>query len=130
MPKSGTANYSVTVGGALAAVTGGNYLLTGNSTGTFSADFAANTVSTSITIAGTPQPVVSGAPVTSFGTYTGTGTVSSNAITGTLTGTNATGGFSGAFFGPQALELGVSYYLNNTGSTPFNAVGGIVGIKQ
>lgn len=128
MPRSGTANYAVAAGGALAQ--GSNtYTLNGNSSATFSANFAANSVSTSLTLAGTLQP--NGTTVTSFGTYSGTGTISGNGISGAISGGSMTGNFSGAFFGPQALEFGFAWYMGGTiGGTATNAVGGVTGIKQ
>lgn len=129
MPRSGSATYNSSIGGALAQGAS-NFSLTGNSTATFSANFAANTVATSISLAGTPTLPLGG-PVSSFGTYTGSGTISANGISGTLSGGSMTGGFSGAFFGPQALEYGAGWYLNGSiGGTPTNAVGSIFGIKQ
>jgi len=128
MPRSGNATYSTGIGGALDQ--GGAYSLNANSTATFSANFASNTVSTSMTLVGVPSLLIGGGNV-AFGTYTGTGTISGNAIAGTLTGGSMSGAFSGAFFGPQAAEFGSSWYLNGTiGGTSANAVGSIYGIKQ
>ncbi|GAA0310796.1 hypothetical protein GCM10009087_21070 [Sphingomonas oligophenolica] len=129
MPKTGTATYSTTVGGA-ANMPGGatpSYLLTGNSTATFSANFGTGAISTTLTLAGT-QPST-GATVTNFGTFTGTGSIGSGGpgFTGTLAGTGANGVFSGAFFGPQALEMGYDWSLNG-GS--FTAVGAVTGRKN
>lgn len=131
MPKSGTANYTVGVGGA-ANLAGAPYNLSGNSTGTFSANFGTGAITTALTLTGTPQP--SGGTPTTFGTFNGSGTIASNSpgFTGTISGTAsngtaATGGFSGAFFGPQALEVGFGYTI--TAGT-FSAVGGVSGVKQ
>ena len=70
----------------------------------------------------------------SFGSFTGTGTISSTGpgFTGTFSGTayNAfpvSGLLSGAFFGPQAAEMGYGYTLSAGG---FSAVGAVAGAKQ
>jgi hypothetical protein len=66
---------------------------------------------------------------TNFGTFTGTGSVSSGGpgFSGTLTGTGANGIFTGLFLGPQAVEMGFGYVLSGPS---FNAAGGASGIKQ
>lgn len=129
MPKTGSASYSVGVGGA-ANENGTSYDLGANSTGTFTANFGTSSVSTTLNLIG-----VQGAntPV-SFGSFTGTGTISSTGpgFTGTFSGTayNAfpvSGLLSGAFFGPQAAEMGYGYTLSAGG---FSAVGAVAGAKQ
>ncbi|MEJ6009572.1 transferrin-binding protein-like solute binding protein [Novosphingobium aquae] len=125
MPRTGSANYTAGTGGTIVQ-SGAGYNLQGNSTMTFSANFAANSVSTTLTLAGTQ---FTGGPITSFGTFNGTGTISSSGsgFTGTLTSTGATGLFSGGFFGPQALEMAMAWYLN--GPT-MSGAGLAAGIKQ
>jgi hypothetical protein len=112
-PTTGTATYTTTViGNATRGST--NYLLNGSSTGTFSADFANNKITTTIDIKGKDSDV---SPVTDFGTVSGTGTIASGgpAFTGTLTGAGSTtGALGGAFFGPQAAEFGYAWYFNGT----------------
>ncbi|GAA0335132.1 hypothetical protein GCM10009087_51850 [Sphingomonas oligophenolica] len=128
MPKSGTATYSVGVrGGAVPTGGGSAYTLNANSTATFSANFGTGAISTSLALAGTPAS--GGSAVTSFGTFNGTGTIASNSpgFTGTLSGTGATGLFSGAFFGPQASEMGYDWSLT---APSFTAVGTVTGVKQ
>lgn len=124
VPRSGTASYNTDFGGTLSQANT-SYTLTGNSTATFSANFASNAVTTALNLNG----VVSNTsgPVTAFGTFGGTGTITNNGFGGTLTGSGPSGAFSGAFFGPQALEMGYAWYLNGTA---FNAAGRVVGIKQ
>ncbi|MBV1691745.1 transferrin-binding protein-like solute binding protein [Novosphingobium sp. G106] len=99
MPRTGSATYVAALDGF---AQGGSYLLGDGSTAAFSADFAHNSVSTAMTLAGTP--VLPGGSITPFGTFNGTGTISSTSpgFTGTLNGNGATGLFSGAFFGPKA----------------------------
>lgn len=130
MPKSGTATYTVGVGGSALDRSGAspvNYTLAGNSSGTFSANFATGAISTSLTLAGTASP--SGTTVQPLGTFTGTGSLGSGGpgFSGTLSGTGANGVFSGLFLGPQALEMGFGYALS--GAT-FSAAGAVTGVKQ
>lgn len=126
MPRTGSATYATAVGGAAAQGTT-NYTLNANSSATFSANFAANSVTTSLTLAGTALP--NGAAVVPFGTFNGDGTISTSGpgFTGTLTGTGTTGAFSGAFFGPKALELGYDWFLSGGN---LSAVGTVTGVKQ
>ena len=126
MPKTGTANYSLAIGGGAKAGTTNYNLGGGNSTATFSANFGTGQITTALNLAGVPN---GGTAITQFGTFNGTGTVTSSGpgFTGTLTGTNANGIFSGAFFGPQALEMGFTYFLSGTN---FSAAGAGGGIKQ
>jgi hypothetical protein len=127
MPRTGSATYAVEAGGD-AVQNGITYNLSGNSSATFSANFASNSVTTTLTLAGTP-PLLAGSAVTQFGTFTGTGTISSSGpgFTGQLSGPAVNGAFSGAFFGPKALEMGYGWYL--TGGT-FSAAGAVTGVKQ
>jgi hypothetical protein len=125
MPKTGTASYAIGIGGG-ANAPGGSFALAGNSTGTFSANFGNGTVATTLNLAGAPS---GGGAVQSFGSFTGSGTITSNGpgFAGTLTGAAANGLFSGSFFGPQAAELGFGYYLNGA---DFSAAGVAVGARQ
>ncbi|ABD25636.1 hypothetical protein Saro_1191 [Novosphingobium aromaticivorans DSM 12444] len=116
VPRSGSATYTTAVGGG-GTFNGTNYNFSANSTGTFSANFANNTVSTSVHLSGLPNGTTVGTPFDA-GTYNGTGNISSTGpgFTGTLTGTAANGAFSGAFFGPRATEFGYAFYLDGTGT--------------
>ena len=140
MPKTGTANYAVGVGGSAAVTsqsplgvpTNTSYSLSGTSSGTFAANFGAGTIQTSLVLAGTGG--LSGPPgapsaVQNFGLFTGTGQLTSGGpgFSGTLTGTSVFGVFSGAFFGPQALETGYVWSLNGPS---FSGVGVVTGVKQ
>lgn len=132
MPRTGTANYTVAVGGS-AASGGSGYNLSGNSTATFSANFGAGTVALGLTLAGTPLAPGGGSAVTNFGTFSGNGNIAANspAFSGVLAGTAPGGGsvngnYAGSFFGPQAAEVGFAYVL--TGST-FSGAGAGGGTK-
>lgn len=124
MPKIGTANYAVAVGGLVSVPNGSggatNNLLSNSATGTFSANFGTGQITNSIHLLSS-----TGAD---FGTINGTGAIASNssAFTGTFAGATS-GGFSGSFFGPQAAEMGMSWGLS-TGS--YTAVGTMTGFKQ
>lgn len=131
MPKSGTATYQTAVGGTVFTGPGVIYSLQNNSTASFSANFGAGTVATTLNLSGgglNQQPV-------DFGSYSGTGTITSGGpgFSGTLasvTGNpiSATGEFSGAFFGPQATEMGYAWYLTS-GLNGFGAQGITTGSK-
>lgn len=124
MPRSGSATYAVQVGGA-ARAGGATYNLT-SSTANFTANFAANSVQTSLNLGGSIAP---GGPVTNFGTFSGTGTISTSGpgFQGLMSGTGASGMFAGAFFGPQGAEVGYGYALSGSS---FSAAGVLVGTKQ
>lgn len=130
VPKTGSATYTVGAGGS-ANNNGTNYSLQGNSTATFAANFGSGTVATTLNLAGVTG---SGATPVSFGSFNGTGTISSTGpgFGGTFNGTafnsSATSGvFSGVFFGPQAIEAGYAYALK---AGTFSAVGAVTGAKQ
>jgi hypothetical protein len=125
VPRTGSATYSAQLAGA--AQSGGTtYNLTA-STATFSANFAANTVQTSVTLGGVP--LAGGSTVSNFGTFSGTGTISTTGpgFAGSLGGAGGMGIFQGAFFGPQAAEMGYGYVLQGLG---FSSAGAVVGVKQ
>jgi len=126
MPRTGSANYSAATGGAAMQGTT-SYSLNGNSSATFSANFASNSVSTSLTLGGSAGTGVG--PVTQLGTFNGTGTISTSGpgFAGTLNGSGATGAFAGAFFGPKAVEMGYHWFVNGPN---FSAVGTAIGVKQ
>jgi hypothetical protein len=124
MPRTGTANYTIGVGGSAVVPNGlggatGNPL-NGTSTGTFAANFGTGAINTSLHLVSTGG--------TDFGTFTGTGTIGSNSsgFTGTFAGTTSSA-FSGGFFGPQAAEVGMSYFI---GTPTFSAAGAVTGVKQ
>ncbi|NBC37625.1 hypothetical protein GTZ99_13805 [Novosphingobium sp. FSY-8] len=135
VPRSGSANYTTSVGGTHVDANGA-YTLTGNSSATFSANFAAGTVATTLSLNGTLLGGNAGAPSTvALGSFTGSGTIASgtSGFSGTLTpGANntsgMTGAFSGGFFGPQAVEMAYGWYLRNT-ATSSSAAGAAAGFK-
>ncbi|MDE2597905.1 MAG: hypothetical protein KGL44_13605 [Sphingomonadales bacterium] len=125
MPRTGTASYAAAIYGT-AINNGIPYNLNASSKATFSTDFAAGTVATALDLAGKTSAT---APVFTIGTYNGTGTIISGGpgFSGSLTGSNASGQFTGAFFGPSALEMGYTFFMN--GST-LGVAGSVSGIKQ
>jgi hypothetical protein len=144
MPKTGSATYSkVQVNGSTtiyttgipAPVQGGLQYSLSTSTGTFSADFAAGTIQTTLNLIPTTP---SGFPATitlpTIGSSTATGTGSIATGTSNFTGTFGSslaytnGAFSGGFFGPQAAEFGYSFvFAGNAPGT--GAYGTVVGAK-
>ena len=137
MPRNGTATYQTAVHGVQIQA-GAIYDLSSASTATFSADFGAGTIATTLHLAGArydPVAMTTGTePPTDWGSYTGNGTIASGSpgFSGTLTSTpsstvTASGQFAGAFFGPQAKEMGYTWMLNAPGT--LRALGVVVGAK-
>jgi len=129
-PSTGGGSYTTIVDG-LWTNPAGVYALGGTSS--FSANFSAMTVSTSMDLVGTN--VTTSASKT-FGLFNGTGTIAAlgGGFTGTFThqGTDAdgnvySGGFNGAFFGPQGQEIGYTFSLTGPGGA---AAGAVVGKKN
>jgi hypothetical protein len=110
MPRSGTATYTTGVGGTMVA-DGVPYSLAGPSSASFTANFASSSVSTTLHFAGAQ---LGGGASADFGQFTGSGTITSGSpgFIGTLTGTGATGEFSGSFFGPKAAEMAFGWALS------------------
>lgn len=134
MPRNGTATYQTSINGSALDNFSTFYTLGANSTATFSANFGTGTVSTTLNLIGittvNPTPV-------DFGSYTGSGVIASGTpgFSGTLApaagnALSLTGEFSGAFFGPQAAEMGYAWYLGSgTGRSSFGAQGITTGSK-
>jgi len=123
VPRTGTASYFTTVLGT--ATRGGtDYVLDGDSTGTFSVNFAgaADQVTTTLNLNGRQD---SASPAVSFGTLNGTGSIAGIGFAGNLTATaGGSGQFGGAFFGPQAAEYGYSWLFSGTDFTAEGFAGG------
>lgn len=102
MPKSGSASYQATATGVVMASGSSNPTLrTFNGTAVLTADFAANTVATTLSLG-------------SDGTYQGAGTISVNQFSGSFTAPYSlfsSGAFTGGFFGPAASEAGYTFKL-------------------
>ena len=125
MPRTGTASYRTTLDGQFADPSG-VYALGGTSS--LTADFAAATVAFSMTPVGTN--VISGGTKT-FGTQTVNAAIQSgtNRFSGNGTA-NAQGyraGLTGAFYGPQAAEVGGVFSI--VGNNGFGT-GAVVGRKN
>lgn len=127
MPKTGTANYAIGVDGTILA-NGNGYILLANSSGTFSANFGTGAITATLTLIGATPSCCSGSSI-NLGTFNGIGAIASAGpgYSGTLSGNGATGVFSGAFFGPQALETGFGYMLAGPN---YSAAGVASGVKQ
>ena len=120
VPRTGNASYTANVagGGSLGPINQtASGQVTTSSTATFSANFAASSVSTSMTL-------VNADTLASIGSFNGTGPISSNGpgfggtLSGTFTGgSSATGSFAGVFAGPQAAELAYGWFVNGTSGT-------------
>lgn len=129
-PSTGSASYTTTVDGIWSNPEG-IYILAGSSS--FTADFSAMTVATTLNLAGT-NVTNKTAPPKSLGLFNGAGTIAAlgGGFEGTLThiGTDANGNpfsgtFAGAFFGPQGQEVGYTFSLSDAaGGTVAGAVVG------
>ena len=126
-PSTGSASYTTLVDG-LWANPDGVYSLGGTSS--FTADFAAKTVATTLDLIGKH---VSTEAEKSLGRFSGSGTIAAlgGGFAGSFShqGTDAdgnvySGGFDGAFFGPQGQEMGYTFSLTGAGGA---AVGAVVG---
>ena len=137
MPRSGTATYQTSIAGSAFDGSSVQVLDHTASTATFSANFGAGTVATTLHLVGeapSPSFISAGTPsAPDFGSYSGSGTIAaaSPGFSGTLASTAsspvvANGEFSGAFFGPQAKEMGFGWYVNGG---LLNAQGVVVGTK-
>ena len=130
MPKSGTATYQTSINGGVFPGNVSPYSLQSQSTATFSANFANGTVATTLNLVGTASFSPSNL---NLGSFSGTGTIDAGGpgFSGTLASAasnpyTGSGAFSGAFFGPQATEMGYAWYLSGGN---FTAQGTVVGKK-
>jgi hypothetical protein len=122
LPKTGTATYTTGVGGVVINGSGVNPTDPAANSGTFSANFATGAITTSVHLVGA---ATSPGGVVDYGAFNGTGTIASGSpgFTGSFTGTTGAG-FSGAFFGPQAAEMGYTFNFVAGANTVFGAAYG------
>ncbi|MEH6660605.1 MAG: transferrin-binding protein-like solute binding protein [Parasphingorhabdus sp.] len=112
VPTTGTANYNARIYGYVMVGDTASSLSFLDSSMDFDVDFASGGISTVLTFIG--ARAFSPNSGTNFGTANGTGmiTAGGRGFSGTFNGGIATGGtFSGAFFGPQAAEFGLAYFV-------------------
>ncbi len=124
---TGDATYNVDLLGTVVVPDGTNtaYYTLGDGHG--SAEFSVNFTSGDILTA-----IQLGADGRDFGSLTGTGSIVSSgpAFNGTLTG-DATGAFTGSFFGPDAAEMGYVFQgQGNDGNDDFLTYGNVYGIRE
>ncbi len=129
MPKRGTATYATSVGGTAISSGGQAPLQLTGSTATFSANFTRGTIATGLNLVGTP---VTGGAAIALDTLSGVGSISNAkpGFAGLFTGSGSVNGnFSGAFFGPAAIEFGYSFLVSGTNGAgrQFSAIGGVAG---
>jgi hypothetical protein len=126
-PSTGSASYTTIVDG-LWANPDGVYALGGTSS--FTANFTNMTVATTLSLSG--QHITNN-QLKSLGLFTGAGTIAAlgGGFSGTFNqqgtagdGTVYSGGFAGAFFGPQGQEMGYTFSLTTPGGA---AAGAVVG---
>jgi len=125
-PSTGSASYTTIVDGTWVNASG-VYNLGGTSS--FTADFSSLTVATSLNLVGTRA---NGSGTLALGQFNGSGTIAAmgGAFSGTLAhqgtaddGAVYSGGFAGAFFGPQGQEVGYTFSLTSPSG---GAAGGAV----
>lgn len=127
VPTTGTANYNARIYGNVMLGDTAYSLSFLDSSMDFDVDFASGGINTALTFIGSGSSGPNSG--TNFGTANGTGMITAGGpgFSGTFNGGVATGGtFSGAFFGPQAAEFGLAYFV--TGND-FLAQGLAAGIK-
>lgn len=130
MPATGTATYTARVAGRIVTGGAGGTVLRANGTVTVTVNFATGSVTTTATV--TTGPL--GGAQTAYGTFTGTGAIAVGATTFTGNFNAASpipGNLAGAFFGPQAAELGISFAASGTvGGVDSRFIGVVVGKKN
>jgi len=128
VPTTGTGTYQGFVIGNAIESSGQQFAISGNAVAT--ANFGNRSIDFS-TNSSNRVDRATGISVSDTG-YNVTGTLTyaagSNTLTGTVASANGkTGTAGGAFYGPQAAEMGVTFSLTNAGTAPF--VGG-AGMKR
>ena len=137
MPKTGTASYQTSVAAYMlqtGAVPSTSIPLAG--TATFTANFGAASVSSVLTL----QTAFGSSPV---GTFNATSPITGNSFGGALTSNTKLfwgGGFSGAFYGPSAKEMGYTFWIHKYNPDPYAGAspspqdstisGVVVGVKK
>ncbi|KPL67888.1 hypothetical protein SZ64_07010 [Erythrobacter sp. SG61-1L] len=113
VPKIGTSTYTGAVLGDIyefGYVKARTFGMTGEAT--LSADFAAGTVATLLSLPGRGA------------TFTGEGTINAAEFGGSFVSSSrrnfATGNFEGAFFGPAANEFGYSFFISEINPDPYS----------
>jgi hypothetical protein len=111
MPTTGTATYQTTLAASMLQYAhAASQFAQLSGTASISANFAAGTVNTAVTLQTTGG--------SSMGTFSGTAAINADQFAGSLTSTNdqfTGGGFSGGFYGPAGQEMGYTFWakLNN-----------------
>lgn len=122
VPKTGSGSYTTIVDGTFVNKNG-VYAVSGS--GTFTANFGANSIAYNQTATGSRE---SGGSSINFGTLTGAGSISTTSRGFAGTGTANAEGYkldvNGNFYGPAAQELGGVFKLSGNGG---NGTGAIVG---
>ncbi|TZG26107.1 transferrin-binding protein-like solute binding protein [Sphingomonas montanisoli] len=117
MPKTGSATYTLGVGGQGAAPLDGR--------GTLSANFGAGTVNVSLETQFVYRANQTFSP---FATLTGSGAISANGFSTQLSGNGYTGSIDGLFYGPAAAEVGGALTIAKDGGVV--AAGYLLGRKD
>jgi len=124
MPKSGTATYNTALEGGI--ISDSQYAMNGASQ--FSANFSAGTLTTQIEAKG--QGLLDASKLINLGTFGGTGNIAGGGpkFSGTFSDGGVTyGNFDGAFFGPDAQEMGYHFVIEKDGA---RAIGNVAGARR
>jgi hypothetical protein len=126
MPRTGNGSYVTTYDGTFLNKDG-VYTVAG--TGTIDASFGSNSLSFAASLSGTSEGV---GPAINFGSFAGSGTISSRGSTfqGTDASYNAEGyalTIRGGFYGPNAEEVGGNFTLTGNRANNGSGTGAFVG---
>lgn len=113
MPTKGTANYSILAEGRVRYDGTSTNLIGGSTNGTLTVDFGSNSLSLDMHLLTTGFDYGQASGVASL-------TAGNPTFLGTLSNGYGVGEFGGSFFGPQAEEVGFSWFISGT---DFYAVG-------
>lgn len=131
MPRTGSATYRTSVEGVVVQTEAGSlpaYYPVKPDNATFSANFQDMSVATTLLLSTTGAQGTSG-PDRDFGSLSGKGTIAAagSGFTGSFENAGITGGFSGAFFGPGAVEMGYAFHAVHADYVTVGSVSGIKG---
>jgi len=132
MPRTGSANYNAVLNGVvLAAVEGGastGYYYLNDVNASFTADFGNMSVATALLLPTTGGTGTNGEN-RDFGSLAGVGTIAASGpgFMGSFTTPDVVGSFTGAFFGPNAVEMG---YVFHATAPDYYVSGNVFGEKD
>jgi len=124
MPASGTATYNSAINGSLSG-NGNIYGLIFESSATFGVNFASGDITTLVHLIGTDS--ADDISTFDFGTVNGSGSITAGGPGFSGSFSTGSGWFEGAFFGPDAAEMGYEFFID---APTFEANGYVWGVKD